>query len=233
MFHVKPTQPPQGALAVFGDRVPLAVRYAELLAGPGIERGLLGPREADRIWERHILNSAAVAGLIETGARVVDIGSGAGLPGVPVAIARPDLAVTLVEPMLRRTEFLTMVVDEVGVGAGVVRGRAEDRSIVDRLGGADAVLSRAVARLETLTRWSLPLLRPGGRMLALKGDRAADEVAESRDAMAALGAVDVEVVQCDYEGGERPATVVVAVRGEARGGRRQNRHTRADKRRQS
>lgn len=229
---MKQIPPPQAALALFGDRAPLAVRYAELLAGPGIEWGLLGPREADRIWDRHILNSAAVAELIETGARVVDIGSGAGLPGVPVAIARPDLAVTLVEPMLRRTEFLTMVVDELGVGAGVVRGRAEDRSIVDSLGGADAVLSRAVAGLEALTRWSLPLLRPGGRMLALKGDRALDEVAESRDAMAALGAVDIEVVQCGYEGGERPATVVVAVRGQARGGR-QNRHTRADKRRQS
>ena len=114
------------AAAVFGDRLDLARRYAELLAGPAVERGLIGPREVDRIWDRHILNSAAVAELIEPGARVVDIGSGAGLPGLPIAIARPDLRVALVEPMLRRIEFLTEAVAELGLAVEVVRGRAED-----------------------------------------------------------------------------------------------------------
>lgn len=229
MFHVKHTAPPAAAEA-FGDRLDLAVRYAELLAGPGIERGLLGPREADRLWERHILNSAAVAELIEPGARIVDIGSGAGLPGLPIAIARPDVTVWLVEPMLRRTEFLSLVLEELGAGLAVevVRGRAADPAVRAGLAGADAAVSRAVAGLATLTGWSLPLLRPGGRMLAVKGDRATAEVAEGREEMTRMGAVDIEVVCCGDRYLERPATVVVAARGASAETRR---HARAGERR--
>jgi len=212
----QPTAPesPPAALALFGDRLELARRYAELLAGPGVERGLLGPREVDRIWERHILNSAALAELIAPGARVVDIGSGAGLPGVPLAIARPDLRVALVEPMLRRAEFLTEVVEALGIPVEVIRGRAEEPAIRSSAAGADVVVSRAVADLGKLTRWSMPLLRPGGRMLALKGERAAAEVAECGREMAALGAIGVEVVRCGMSLLSPAATVVVAVRAE-------------------
>ena len=217
MFHVKqPTAPesPPAALALFGDRLELARLYADLLAGPGVERGLLGPREVDRIWERHILNSAALAELIGPGARVIDIGSGAGLPGVPLAIARPDLRVTLVEPLLRRAEFLTGVVEALGIPVEVIRGRAEEPAIRFSAAGADVVVSRAVADLGKLTRWSMPLLRPGGRMLALKGERAAVEVAECGREMAALGAIGVEVVRCGMSLLSPAATVVVAVRAE-------------------
>jgi len=217
MFHVKqPTapEPPPAALALFGDRLELARLYADLLAGPGVERGLLGPREVDRIWERHILNSAALAELIGPGARVIDIGSGAGLPGVPLAIARPDLRVTLVEPMLRRAEFLTEVVEALGISVEVIRGRAEEPAIRFSAAGADVVVSRAVADLGKLTRWSMPLLRPGGRMLALKGERAAAEVAECGREMAALGAIGLEVVRCGMSLLSPAATVVVAVRAE-------------------
>ena len=212
----QPTAPesPPAALALFGDRLELARLYAELLAGPGVERGLLGPREVDRIWERHILNSAALAELIGPGARVVDIGSGAGLPGVPLAIARPDLRVALVEPMLRRAEFLTEVVEALGIPVEVIRGRAEEPAIRSSAAGSDVVVSRAVADLGKLTRWSMPLLRPGGRMLALKGERAAAEVAECGREMAALGAIGVEGVRCGMSLLSPAATVVVAVRAE-------------------
>lgn len=208
--------PPTAAAEVFGDRLAVAQRYEQLLAGPGVVRGLIGPREVDRLWDRHILNSAALAELIEPAARVVDIGSGAGLPGIPIAIARPDVRVTLVEPMLRRTEFLVEAVTELGLAVTVVRGRAEDKSVRDAVAGADVVVSRAVAGLDKLSRWSLPLLRPGGRMLALKGERADDEVAEHRAAMTKLGAGDVRVLRCGSAYLSPPATVVEAIRSERR-----------------
>jgi 16S rRNA (guanine527-N7)-methyltransferase len=216
MFHVKHAAPdaPDVAAHVFGARLDLAGDYADFLAGPGVERGLLGPREVGRIWDRHLLNCAAVAELIEPGARVVDVGSGAGLPGIPLAIARPDLVVTLVEPMLRRTDFLTEVVATLGLTATVVRGRAEDAAVRAAISDADVVVSRAVADLEKLARWSLPLLRAGGRMLALKGERAEAEVTERGAAMARLGARGVEVVRCGTGYLSPPATVVAAVRGD-------------------
>jgi len=216
MFHVKhdaAPEAPDAAARVFGDRLDIARRYAALLADAGVERGLIGPREVDRLWDRHILNSAAIVELIGADAAVLDIGSGAGLPGIPVAIARPDVAVTLVEPMLRRTEFLAEAVAELGLPITVVRGRAEDPAVLDALDEADVVMSRAVADLVKLTRWSLPLLRQGGRMLALKGERAEAEVGEHGAAMARLGASGVEVVRCGASYLDPPATVVVAVRG--------------------
>ena len=225
MFHVKhgpAPEPPPSAEQVFGDRLGTARAYADLLAGPGVERGLIGPREVDRLWERHILNSAALVELIEPDARVLDIGSGAGLPGVPLAIARPDLSVTLVEPMLRRSDFLAEVVDILGLDVVVFRGRAEDPAAKKRLAGADVVTSRAVADLLKLTRWSLPLLRPGGRMLALKGERAESEVAEHGPAMSRLGAADVEVVRCGRDYLSPPTTVVSVRRTDSRSARRQS-----------
>jgi len=227
--HAPAAVPPPAASALFGDRLNLARAYADLLAGPGVERGLLGPREVDRLWERHILNSAVLSELIGPEARVVDIGSGAGLPGLPLAIARPDLRVTLVEPMLRRTDFLTEAVESLGISVEVIRGRAEDPEVRSRVTGADVVTSRAVADLGKLTRWSMPLLRIGGRMLALKGERAAAEAAESALEMAALGASGVEVVRCGVNLLNPAATVVVAIRG--KGNRPGRRPARASERR--
>lgn len=213
MKHAVVAEAPSAAQTVFGARLPIAVRYAEVLAGAGVERGLIGPREVDRLWERHILNSAAVAELIAPDARVLDIGSGAGLPGLPLAIARPDLSVALVEPMLRRSDFLAEAVAHLGLQAEVYRGRAEDPAAVDHLHGADAVTSRAVADLVKLTRWSIPLLRTGGRMLAVKGERADAELTEHHSAMARLGATDMKVVRCGADYLCPPTTVVSAVRG--------------------
>ncbi|MGH3634727.1 MAG: 16S rRNA (guanine(527)-N(7))-methyltransferase RsmG, partial [Mycobacterium sp.] len=199
MFHVKHgavVAPPESATAIFGPRLDLAERYAELLAGAGVERGVLGPHEVDRIWDRHLSNSAVVAEQLQPGERVVDIGSGAGLPGLPLAIARPDLKVVCVESMLRRAAFLAEAVGELGLEVDVVQGRAEERAVRGRVGGSDVAVSRAVAALDRLTRWSLPLLRPGGRMMAIKGKRALDEVRQYRRVMTALGATDVRVVKC-------------------------------------
>jgi 16S rRNA (guanine527-N7)-methyltransferase len=220
---------PDAASAIFGSRIYIAQRYAELLASAGVERGLLGPHEAGRVWDRHLLNSAAVGELLDPGDRVVDIGSGAGLPGIPLAIARPDLQVVLLEPLLRRSEFLTEVVAELGLGLEVVRGRAEEPWVRERYGGRDAAVSRAVAALDKLTKWSMPLLRPDGRMVAIKGERAPDEVHAHRRGMAASGAVDVRVVTCGANYLRPPATVVLARRakqsrhGSARVGNRGHR----------
>ena len=204
--------PPDIATAIFGDRLGLAQRYAELLVGIGVDWGILGPHEIDRLWERHLLNCGVVAELLEPGDRVADIGSGAGLPGLPLAIAKPGLRIVLIESLLRRTEFLRTAVAELGLDVEVVRGRAEDPAVRQSVGGRDAVVSRAVAPLDKVTRWSLGLLRPGGRMLAVKGERAPDELREHRRVMTGLGATDARVVECGVSYLSPPTTVVVARR---------------------
>jgi 16S rRNA (guanine527-N7)-methyltransferase len=204
---------PDAAAVIFGPRLNIAQRYAEVLAHTGVERGLLGPREVDRLWDRHLLNSAAIGELLDPGERIVDIGSGAGLPGIPLAIARPDLQVVLLEPLLRRSEFLNEVVAELGLHIEVLRGRAEDPWVRDRIGERDSAVSRAVAPLDKLTKWSMPLLRLNGRMLAIKGERAPDEIKQHRRVMEASGAVDVRVVACGAKYLRPPATVVFARRG--------------------
>lgn len=162
--------------SVFGSASDTISRYVDILASRGIDWGLIGPREADRLWQRHILNSVALARLIPEGASVVDVGSGAGLPGIPLAVLRADLDVVLLEPLLRRFNFLTLAVDELGLAARVraVRGRAEDYP--ER---HDIVTCRAVAPLPRLLDWCLPLVARGGRLVALKGSSAADEVASA------------------------------------------------------
>ncbi|MDY7087521.1 MAG: 16S rRNA (guanine(527)-N(7))-methyltransferase RsmG [Actinomycetota bacterium] len=199
------------AASVFGDRFGLAVDYARLLITDGVVRGLIGPREAPRIWERHLVNCAVVSQMIPIGASVVDVGSGAGLPGIVLAVARPDLRITLVEPLARRTAFLSEAVTALGLDTTVtvVRGRAED--VVDGPpAGADVVTARAVAPLDRLAGWCLPLARAGGRLLALKGASAASEAAEHREAVAALGGADPVVRLCG-EGLIDPPTTVLEV----------------------
>jgi 16S rRNA (guanine527-N7)-methyltransferase len=201
---------------LFGTRLPLATRYADLLAEHGVPRGLIGPREVPRLWQRHILNSAVVAELIPAGATVVDVGSGAGLPGVPLALARPDLTVTLLEPMARRVAWLTDVVAELGIPIEVVRGRAEEPDVRQRLGGADVVTARAVAPLAKLAGWCLPLVRPGGLLLALKGESASDELARDADLVRRAGGTELSVVGCGSDALPTPTTVIVVRRDTAR-----------------
>lgn len=214
-----------GAEAVFGAGLPVAARYAELLAEHGVVRGLIGPREVDRLWDRHLLNSAVIGECMPAGARVVDLGSGAGLPGIPLSIARPDLAVVLLEPMARRIDWLDWVVAELGLPVTVVRGRAEEPAIKRRVGGADVVVARAVAPLGKLCEWSLPLVRVGGTLVALKGSSAADEVSRDRRSVVRAGGGEPRIASCGVDILSDPATVVVVERAD--GDRR--RRTRKDR----
>ena len=197
---------------MFGARYPLAERYAALLAGSGVDRGLIGPREADRLWERHLLNSAVLGELVPPGARVLDVGSGAGLPGIPLALARPDLAIVLLEPMARRVVWLQEVIAVLGLAVSVYRGRADDQQVRDELGGNDVVTARAVAPLGRLAAWSLPLVAPGGRLLAVKGASAEQEIARDLDAVRIAGGAAVKIIRCGATIVQPPTTVIVVSR---------------------
>ena len=204
------------ATAMFGLTLPLAERYAELLATDGVLRGLMGPREAPRMWDRHLLNCAALAPLLSNGALVLDVGSGAGLPGIVLGIARPDLDLVLIEPLSRRVTFLTEVVSELGLDkrVRVVRGRAEEiaaRPTMFHVKPADIVTARAVAPLDRLTGWCLPLCAIEGRMLVMKGSSAAAEVVEHAPAIRRLGGGMPVVHRCSPSGLD-PTYVVEIVR---------------------
>jgi 16S rRNA (guanine527-N7)-methyltransferase len=194
------------AADMFGDALPQAEKYAALLTGAGVERGVVGPAEADRIWDRHLLNCGVLARLIPAKGTLVDLGSGAGLPGIVLAILLPGVRVTLLEPLARRVDFLNECVTALGLAnAQVLRGRAED--MAGQL-SADVVVSRAVAPLDKLVGLSIGLTRPGGRVLAIKGASAEAELAKARPALARLGVTDARVVHAGSAGGGATATVV-------------------------
>lgn len=205
---------PEVAATVFGPALPAAEKYAALLASEGVTRGLIGPREVPRLWERHLLNSAAVAEAIPPGARVVDVGSGAGLPGIPLALARPDIALTLVEPMARRVEFLEQVVAELAAPWRVIRGRAEERAVVAAVGPVDVVTARAVAPLPRLVGWCRGLLRPGVSLVALVGARALEELPALVPDLERAGMRGIRARAVGASLGEAATTVVVMTRGE-------------------
>jgi 16S rRNA (guanine527-N7)-methyltransferase len=200
---------PTTAQGVFGVRLPLAAAYADALATDGVARGLIGPREAPRLWERHLLNCAVLTEMLDQGTDVCDIGSGAGLPGVVLAIRRPDLHVVLVEPLLRRTSFLEQVVHRLRLtNVEVLRHRAEE------LHGArefSSVTSRAVAPLPRLLDWCMPLVRESGQMLAMKGATAADEVRDAAEALRRCGAQLPVAIHRLGEGVISPPTTVIRV----------------------
>lgn len=204
--------PPSVAAEIFGERLPAAVRYAEHLATSGVERGLIGPRETERLWDRHILNSAVVNEAIPEGSRLLDLGSGAGLPGIPLALARPDLHVVLVEPLARRVDWLNEVIEDLGLPIEVQRGRAEETEVRRRWEGADVVTARAVAPLARLSGWALPLLRTGGRLVAVKGASAEQEVVRDAAAVRKAGGGEARVIRCGAGLVEVPSTVVLVER---------------------
>ncbi|MFJ3282602.1 16S rRNA (guanine(527)-N(7))-methyltransferase RsmG [Streptomyces halstedii] len=208
---------PEEARTVFGEFFPEAVRYAELLADAGVKRGLIGPREVPRLWGRHLLNCAVLSEAVPEGVTVCDVGSGAGLPGIPLALVRPDLKITLLEPLLRRTNFLQEVVELLGLDhVTVVRGRAEE--VLGTLPPVHVVTARAVAPLDRLAGWGVPLLRPYGEMLALKGGTAEEEIQGARAALSKLGVVETEVLHVGEGVVEPASTVVRVVVGESPGG---------------
>ncbi|NLU76101.1 16S rRNA (guanine(527)-N(7))-methyltransferase RsmG [Streptomyces sp. HNM0575] len=208
---------PEAARQLFGKHLPDVERYAELLADVGVRRGLIGPREVPRLWERHLLNCAVLSEIVPEGVTVCDVGSGAGLPGIPLALVRQDLDITLLEPLLRRTTFLEEVVELLGLDhVSVARGRAEE--MLGALQPVHVVTARAVAPLDRLAGWGIPLLRPYGEMLAIKGDTAEEELKGARDALHKLGVVDTSVVQVGAGVVDPLSTVVRAEVGESPGG---------------
>lgn len=218
--------PTAAAAEMFGDALPTAEKYAALLTGMGVERGVVGPAEADRIWDRHLLNCGAVARLIPARASVVDLGSGAGLPGLVLAILLPSIKMTLLEPLARRVDFLDECVAALDLSnVKVVRGRAEEYA--GRL-MADVVTSRAVAPLDKLAGLSAGLARPGGRVLAIKGSSAEAELMKARPVLARLGVSDAKVVHAGGSVEGTSATVVMFTvpdhrASDSRGGRSETR----------
>lgn len=196
----------KAAEVVFGPRLSLATRYVDHLATSGMERGLLGPREVPRLWSRHVLNCAVVADLIPEGADVADVGSGAGLPGLTFAIARPDLMLTLIEPLERRCIWLNEVVDDLELdNVTIYRSRAEQA--VEHV-NADVVTARAVSALGHLARLTIPLLHGHGEVLAIKGRSAAEEVQKASKVLRKLGAQHTKVVTTGQDILSEPTTVV-------------------------
>lgn len=194
------------AVSVFGSRTDLAQRYVEHLATSGIERGLLGPREVPRLWGRHVLNCAVVADLIAPGMRVADVGSGAGLPGLTFAIARPDLELILIEPLERRVTWLEEVIEDLGLeNVTVLRSRAEQAVDVVH---PQIVTARAVSALGKLAQLTIPLLKGDGVVLAIKGRSAADEVEKAGSVIHKLGGIDTSILVAGAAVLAEPTTVV-------------------------
>lgn len=200
---------PQAASQVFGDRLAFAEAYHHSLATTAAERGFIGPKEVSRLWERHILNCAVISEAFDDNLKVADIGSGAGLPGIPLAIARPDLKITLIEPLLKRSTYLNEIVGELGLdNVIVVRGRAEEQPKAS----FDAVTSRAVAPLGKLAGWSLPLLQGGGAMIALKGESVAEELERDAKLIAKAGGKDPEILTVGTATLDQPTTLIRILR---------------------
>lgn len=189
---------------VFGDGFESISRYVDILAGRGREWGIIGPRETDRLWERHVLNSAALQDMIPHGSDVADVGSGAGLPGIPLAILRPDLHIILLEPLLRRSSFLRLAVAELGLAdrVTVIRERAEQHH--ERY---DVVVARALAPLDRLVIWCAPLRSADGVILTLKGRSAGEEIVQAASRLRSCG-LSATVVSARAHPGCEPATVV-------------------------
>ena len=196
---------PAAAVAIFGDQIDQARSFAQTLANDSDELGLLGPRELDKLWSRHILNSVVVAELVHSGDKVADVGSGAGLPGIPMAIARPDADFVLIEPMERRSSWMLEVVEDLGLkNVRILRSRAEDVTEQD----FDIVTARAVAALDKLLKMCVPLLKPGGALIALKGSKAAEEIANSKKLEEKLGISSFEILVCGEKFLPEPTSVV-------------------------
>ncbi|OEI68092.1 16S rRNA (guanine(527)-N(7))-methyltransferase RsmG [Curtobacterium sp. ER1/6] len=186
-------QEPAAAVTLFGDRIELARSFTGELARRGEELGLIGPLELPRLWTRHILNSALLAPLLQANGRVADVGSGAGLPGLVLAIARPDVSFMLIEPMERRCDWLNAEAGRLGLdNVTVLRGRAED--VADSV-VVDQVTARAVSALSKLIPLTVPLVRSGGQLILMKGARVDDEIEKARKVILRKRLADVEVLE--------------------------------------
>lgn len=200
---------PAVAAEIFGENLDKAIAYHRSLATTGSERGFIGPREVPRLWDRHILNCAVIGEAMPEGTTVADIGSGAGLPGIPLALARPDLKITLIEPLLKRSVYLGEVKAELGLdNVTVIRGRAEEKAVRAELGKVDVVTSRAVAPLGRLVGWSLPLARIGGAMIAMKGSSVTEEIERDAAEIKRYGGGESEILRVGESLLAEPTTLI-------------------------
>ena len=196
----------KAAQHIFGDRLPLAERYVEHLATSGIERGLIGPREVPRLWDRHVLNCAIMSELMPEGATVADVGSGAGLPGLTLALARPDLRINLIEPLERRTIWLNEVIEDLELtNVEVLRARSEQ--LFDEV-SVDIVTARAVSALKNLIGMCMPLANSTGELLALKGRSAAEEIEAAAKVLKKYKCAEPEILTVGADILNEPSTVV-------------------------
>lgn len=206
--------PPEGAADVFGTALPEIEAFAEMLEAEGELRGLIGPREIPRLWQRHLINSAVLSRYVDDGERLADIGSGAGFPGIVLALMRPQLEVHLVETMERRAIWLHHVVASLELGNVTVhRGRVEH---IHHKRHFDVVTARAVAAIDKLARWTMPLLKADGRLVLLKGRRAAEELAAAKKVLNELGIVSSQVDEVMMPGSDDATYVVVCRRSPLR-----------------
>lgn len=207
---VAPPPTPAIARTVFGDHVDRAERFVAILADTGVTHGLIGPREVPRLWERHVLNCAVIGEAMPTpGASVIDVGSGAGLPGIALAIARPDLSITLIEPMLRRTTWLTEAIATLGLeSVEVCRGRAQE---FPGTRSSAYVTARAVAAMDKLADWCAPLVALGGELVVMKGENAEEELIAARPVMARLG-MDAGTVRIVGAALPQPTTLIASTK---------------------
>lgn len=200
---------PPAAAEIFGDNLEKAIAYHESLATDGSIRGFIGPREVPRLWDRHILNCGVIGEAMDEGISVADIGSGAGLPGIPLAIARPDLKITLIEPLLKRSVYLNEVKEALQLdNVTVIRGRAEEKIVRKQVGLVDLVTSRAVAPLGKLATWSLPLVKIGGRMVAMKGSSVEEEIERDVKEIRKAGGSDIKVYTVGDQLLSEPTTLI-------------------------
>jgi 16S rRNA (guanine527-N7)-methyltransferase len=196
---------PESANAIFGPQIEKARAFAQKLANDSDDLGLLGPRELDKLWSRHILNSAVVTETVKAGDLVADVGSGAGLPGIPMAIALPEAHFILIEPMERRSNWMLEVIEDLGLNNVEVR-RARAEEVLDLT--FDIVTARAVAALDKLLRLTVHLLKPGGSLIALKGSKAAEEIEAAKRLQKKLGIASFEIQICGEKFLAEPTSVV-------------------------
>ena len=209
MINIKLSKAPDAALIIFGNRFNKAEKYAKILASSGLERGLIGPNEVHHIWNRHILNGVFIKELLNCNEQIIDLGSGAGIPGIPLALAREDIGITLIEPLLKRSKFLHEIVAKLDLNVEIIRERIGNIKHNKYLKKWDVVVSRAVAPLDKLTDWSIPLLQSNGRMISIRGKNSSIKLKTNQYILKTVDTMKIKTTKCGIQYLDSPTFVVI------------------------